>query len=328
MEAYSANRLGGLDALIRSEVGTPEPGAGQIRIAVRAAGLHLADLAALAGQRPPRPSLPFIPGFEVSGTVDAVGPDAGDFAPGQAVIAFVGAGGLGELVLAEAALCVPMPEGVAFGRAAGLPIAYAGALVALRDRARLEAGQRLLVLGAGGQAGLAAIDLGQRLGAEVIAVAGQESRLEAARAQGADHTIAAAAAPLGEAVLALTDGRGADVVFDPVGGEASRAAMTALAPGGRIVCAGFAAGEPTPVNVMALYGRDAAFIAANVAVLIERAPDRARRALAEVAEWTAGGAIRPRIAAQFPFDEAHHALDYVMNRRDAGAVVVTRGGKV
>lgn len=326
METYRADRLGGPDMLVRTDADTPEPGPGQLRIAVRAVGIHLADLAALAGQRPPRPSLPFTPGVEVSGTVSAVGPEGADFAPGQAVIGFVGSGGLAEEALASAALCVPLPEGMAFGRAAGLPVAYAGGLVALRDRAGLGGGQTLLVLGAGGQAGLAAVELGKRLGAEVIAAAGQASRLEVAVAQGADHTIMAATSPLGETVLELTDGRGADVVFDPVGGDGSRAALAALAPGARIVCAGFAAGQAPAVNAMALYGRDAALITANAGVMIETVPDALRAALADVAAWAASGEIRPRIAAQFPFDQARHALDYVMNRRDTGAVVVTRSG--
>lgn len=326
MEAYRADRPGGLDSLIRTAVELPEPGPGQLRVAVRGAGVHLADVAALAGQRRPRPSLPFTPGFEISGRVEAMGMGVTGFAPGQSVVAFLSSGGLAEQALVQAALAVPLPDGLAFGRAAGLPLAYAGGLVALRDRAALGPGQTLLVLGAGGQAGLAAVELGKRLGADVIATAGKEARLEVAAAQGADHTVDSAARPIGEAAMELTDGRGVDVVFDPVGGDGSLAALPALAQGGRIICAGFAAGRAPTLNAMALYARDASFVAANVAVMIEAAPESLRAALGDVVQWAARGEIRPRVAAHFPFDQAHHALDYVMNRRDSGAVVVTVNG--
>jgi len=327
MKAYRADRLGGPDALALVEVEVPEPGPGQVRIAVRAAGLHLADVAALAGQRQPQIALPFVPGFEISGVVSALGPNARGLEIGQPMIAFLPSGGLGAEAIAEATLCVPLPEGLAFGRAAGLPLAYGGALMALRDRARLAAGETLLVLGAGGQAGLAAIEIGKRLGALVIA-AGQAARLELALEQGADHSIDPAATPLGEAVLALTDGRGADVVFDPVGGDASAAAMVALAPGARMLSAGFAAGKPPSLSAQTLYARDAALIAVNVPLSVTRQPERARQALADVAGWAVSGEIRPRVAAQFVFEEVRHAFDYVSARRGTGAVVVTLAGAI
>ena len=328
MKAYRADRLGGLDALGLVEVEAPEPGPGQARIAVRAAGLHLADVAALAGQRQPRIAPPFVPGFEVSGVVSALGSGTAGLAIGQPVIAFLPSGGLAEEAVAEIALCVPLPEGLAFGRAAGLPLAYGGALMALRDRAGLAAGETLLVLGAGGQAGLSAIEIGKYLGANVIAAAGQAARLEAALEQGADHSIDSAATPLGEAVLALTEGRGADVLFDPVGGDASAAALAALAPGARMLCTGFAAGKAPALNAQALYARDAALITVNVPLMVARQPEHARQALGDVAGWAAAGEIRPRVAAQFVFEEARHAFDYVMARRGSGAVVVTMSGTV
>lgn len=323
MRAFRAERLGGLDALSLVEIPAPEPGPGQVRIAVSAAGLHLADAAALAGSRQPRVALPFVPGFEVSGSVSALGPEVVGLAPGQPVIAFLASGGLAEEAVAEASLCVPLPEGLAFGRAAGLPLAYGGALMALRDKAGLAAGETLLVLGAGGTAGLAAIEIGKHLGATVIAAAGQAARLEAAAEQGADHTIDSAATPVGEAILALTGGRGADVVFDPVGGDGSLAALAALAPGARMLCTGFAAGKSPSFNAQAFYARDASLIAANMPLAVSRDPERARRALQDVAGWAATGEIRPRVAAQFAFDEVRHAFEYVMARRGSGAVIVT-----
>ena len=323
MRAYRADRLGGLDALSLAEADAPEPGPGQLRIAVRAAGVHLADMAALAGQRQPRIDPPFVPGFEVAGTVSAVGPDTGEFRAGQSVVAFLSSGGLAEEAVADAALCVALPTGLDFVKAAALPLAYAGALMALRDKARLAAGETLLVLGSGGPAGLGAIETGKRLGATVIAAAGHLARREAAAGQGADHTIDSASTALGKAVLELTDGRGADVVFDPVGGDGSAAALAALGTGGRILCAGFAGGKAPALNTLALYARDAALISANVPLAIATQPARARAALEEAAGWAAAGEIRPRIAAQFGFDDVRHAFDYVMGRRGAGAVIVT-----
>ena len=322
MEAYRVERLGGIEALTRTDVPLPEPGLGQIRIAVRAAGLHLADAAVLSGQRQPRLQPPLIPGFEVSGTVEAVGGDVSGFEPGQNVIAFLRSGGLAEAAIAEAALTVPLPEGLIFARAAGLPLAYAGGLMALRDRAGLASGERLAVLGAGGQTGLAAIDLGKRLGAEVLAVAGQAARLETARQLGADHAIDASAGPVGEAIGEATGGHGVDVVFDPVGGDGPAAVLPALAMGGRVVSVGFASGRAPALAIPALHARDGVLLTTNLALMIARQPERARAALEEVAGWTVAGEIRPRIAAQFGFDEVRQAFDYVMARRDAGSVVI------
>jgi len=325
MKALIARRLSGLDALASDDVAAPAPAAGEILIGIGAAGLHLADVAAVRGERHPRPALPFIPGMEAAGIVAAVGDGVDGFRVGDRVAAFLPCGGLAEGAVAKAELAARLPDGMALSQAASLPLAYAGALIALRDRARLQAGETLLVLGAGGAAGLAAVEIGKRLGARVIAVATGETRGNEASDRGADDIVDAAARPLTESVAALTGNAGAQVIFDPVGGDAFEIAQLALARGGRMIAAGFAGGRVPRVNMSAFFSRDAELIAGNTPLTAQADPARARAALQDVIAWTADGSIRPKVAAQFTLADAKPAFEYVMARRNAGAVIVTVG---
>jgi NADPH:quinone reductase len=321
VKAFRTHRLGTAPAL--EEAALPEPGAGEVRIAVKAAGLHLTDVAALAGERVPKPQLPFTPGFEAAGLVTALGKGVKGLKLGQPVLAFLAGGGLADEALANAALCAALPEALGFEQAASLPVAYGGALMALRDQARLKGGETLLVLGAGGQAGLAAIGIGKELGARVIAAAGVEERRSAASAQGADDTVDGSSASLADSVLSLTDGKGANVVFDPVGGDAFAAALHAASIGARYIAAGFAGGRARATNVQMLFARNIQLLTANIPVMAASDPARARHALEDVIAWAIEGKIKPRIAARFALAQAAHALDYVKARRDSGAVIVT-----
>lgn len=323
MKALIAQRLSGLEALTAEEVAVPTPGPGEVLIGVAAAGLHLADLAALSGERHPRPDLPFVPGLEAAGLIAAVGEDVSGFQPGDKVVAFLDWGGMAEGAVAKAGLCARIPDGMAFPAAAALPVAYAGALLALRDRAQLAPGETVLVLGAGGHAGLAAVDIAKRLGARVLAVASGESRGSEAAERGADAVIDSSARPLSESVAALTDGTGIDVVFDPVGGDAFEMALLTLAVGGRVISAGFAGGRIPRINMSALYARDAALISANLPLTVKSDSALAHKALCDVIAWAANDEIVPHIAAQFTFADAKPAFNYVKARRNAGAVVVT-----
>jgi len=323
MKAYRAHRLAGMEVLALEEVSAPQPPAGAVAIAVKAAGVHLADLAALAGERHPRPELPFTPGLEVAGTVAALGSGVKGLKKGQRVAAFVPWGGMAEQALTPAELCVALPDSVEDKIAAGLPMAYAGAILALRDRAGLKAGEVVLVTGAGGTSGMAAVEAAKALGAVVIAAAGGEARTALAQGQGADHLIDTATEALDSRVAELTGGKGADVVFDPVGGDAFAAALASLASGGRIVTAGFAGGRLPTVNVGVAFARNLSIIGANVPLIAQSQPQLARAALTDAVAWAAEGKIRPRIAAQFPFADLRQAFDYVKQRRGTGAVVVT-----
>jgi len=323
MKALIARRLSGLEALTSDEVSVPAPGPGEILIGVAAAGLHLADVAALSGDRQPRPDLPFVPGLEAAGLVAAVGEGVSGFQPGDKVVAFLDWGGMAEGAVAKAAVCARIPDDMTFPKAAALPIAYAGALLALRERARITPGDTVLVLGAGGHSGLAAVDIAKKLGARVLAVASGETRGSEAAERGADAVIDGSERPLSESVMALTGNGGVQVVFDPVGGDAFEMAMPTLAVGGRIISAGFAGGRIPRMNMAALYARDAAMISANLPLAVKADQALACSALRDVIAWAAAGEIVPRIAAQFTFVEAHAAFNYVKSRRNAGAVVVT-----
>jgi NADPH:quinone reductase len=323
MKAYRAHRLAGLEMLALEEVGDLQPPAGAVAIAVKAVGVHLADLAALAGERTPRPALPFTPGLEVSGTVAALGAGVKGLKKGQRVAAFVPWGGLAEQALTPAELCVALPDGVDDKVAASLPLGFAGAIVALRERAGLQPGETVLVLGAGGPAGMAAVQAAKLLGAKVIAAAGGEARLALASGQGADHLVDTAADPIDTRVLEFTSGKGADVIFDPVGGDAFEAALGTTAVGARIVSAGFAGGRVPMANVGMIFARNLTLVAANLPLIAQSHPAMARAALADAVKWAAEDRIQPRIAAQFAFADARQAFDYVRQRRGNGSVVVT-----
>jgi len=323
MKAFRAHRLAGLEVLAQEDVPAPAPLPGEVLIAVKAAGVHLADFAALAGERSPRPAVPFTPGLEVAGTVAALGDGVTGLDKGQRVVAFVPWGGLAEQAAAPASLCVAIPEALSDALAASLPLAYGGAILALRDKAGLTKGETVLVLGAGGFIGLAAIEVAKQLGARVIAAGAGEARVAAAGEHGADHMVDAATAVLADAVRELTGGQGADVIFDPVGGDAFEAALGAAATGARLVSAGFAAGRVPRVNLAVLFARDMQLLAANIPLTVQSHPALARQALEDAIAWAEAGTIHPRIAAQFPLAETRHALEYVKARRGSGAVVVT-----
>ena len=322
MKAYRAHRLGGAQALKLDETDEPRPGPQDVVIAVEAAGLQLADLATLAGERGPRPKLPFTPGLEVAGRVAAHGEDAQGPALGTAVSAFVPWGGLAERVATRWEACVSIPEALTLPQAAALPFAYGGALLALGTKAGLKSGQSVLVLGAGGPLGLAAVAIAKALGAKVFAAANGATRLENAREMGADHLLDAGLVSLASGVEEQTGGRGVDVVFDPVGGDVSSLALKALAPGGHMVLAGFASGRPPAFDAAQLFARGGTLLTANTVLAAERDPAQAGEALARVIGFVEAGTFTPRIAAQFDFADAHHAFDYLAGRRGSGAVIV------
>jgi NADPH2:quinone reductase len=325
MKAYRAHRLAGLQSLALEDAEPPEPGQREVVIAVEAVGLHLADVAALAGERAPRPALPFTPGLEVAGKIVACGARTKGREVGRRVVAFLPWGGLAEQASARAGLCVDIPDNLSVLQAAALPIDYAGALLALEDKGEIKSGHTVLVLGAGGQAGLAAIRVAKLLGATVIGITTGEARLTFAREHGADHVVDAGLVAFTTSVETLTESRGVDIVYDPVGGDASQAAVSVLAQGGRLISAGFASGRPPAIDFTQLFARGAQVRTANTVLEFESNATGAHRALERVVGWAAGGQFEPRIAAQFAFADARPAFDYVVGRRGSGAVIVKIG---
>jgi NADPH2:quinone reductase len=327
MKAYRAHRLGGPQALKLEDADEPAPGPLDVVIAVEAAGLQLADLATLSGERPPRPKPPFTPGLEVAGRIVALGEQLGEEAQGprlgSRVVGYVPWGGLAERAATRWDACAAIPDALTPAHAAALPFAYGGALLALGNKAALKKGQTVLVLGAGGPLGLAAVAVGRALSATVIAAANGAARLSHALEMGADQILDAGLVSVATAVAEQTAGRGADVVFDPVGGDVSALALQALARGGRYVLAGFASGRPSPLDAGQIFARGATVLAANTVLTVERDPAAAGKALARVVAWVENGTFTPRIAAQFAFADAHHAFDYLAGRRGTGATIVT-----
>jgi NADPH2:quinone reductase len=327
MKAYRAHRLGGPQALKLEDTDEPAPGPLDVVIAVEAISLQLADLATLAGERPPRPKPPFTPGLEVAGRIIALGEHMGEQAQGpelgSRVAGYVPWGGLAERVATRWDACVAIPDALTAAQAAALPFAYGGALVALDTKAGLKEGQTVLVLGAGGPLGLAAVAVAKALGATVIAAANGAARLTHAKEMGADHVLDAGLVSVATAVEEQTAGRGADVVFDPVGGDVSVQALQALATEGRYVLAGFAGGRPTPLDAGQLFARGGTVLSANTVLAMQRDPAAAGEALARVVAWVEQGVFAPRIAAQFAFADVQHAFDYLAGRRGSGATIVT-----
>jgi NADPH2:quinone reductase len=323
MKAYRAHRLAGPQGLVLEEGEEPKPGPGEVVIGVEAAGLELADLAALSGERPPHPRLPFTPGLQVAGRIVARGARVRSPAVTSPVTAFVPWGGLAERVVTASAACVAIPESLPMAQAAALPFAYAGAFLAFATKAGLKSGQSVLVLGAGGHSGLAAVAVAKAMGAFVIAVASGAERLSQAQELGADRLLDAGLVSIASGVEDATEGKGVDVVYDPVGGEASSAALAALAQGGCIVSAGFASGKAPILDPVKLFSRGGRLLTANTVLAAESDPDAAGAALARVVGWVKAERFVPRIAAQFPFAEIRPAFDYLAGRKGSGATIVT-----
>jgi NADPH2:quinone reductase len=323
MKALVCRAFGPLDALRVEDISAPTPGAGQVVVAVRAAGVNFPDTLIVQGKYQYKPPLPFAPGGEFAGVVKSVGegvtlPKPGDRVIGLAMLH----GGFAEEALIDASATIPIPAQVDFEAAAALMFAHGTALHALKDRARLQKGETLLVLGAAGGVGLAAVELGKMLGATVIAAASSAVKLEACGARGADHGIDYGREDLKERVRALTGGRGADVVYDPVGGDLAESALRAIAWNGRFLVIGFASGAipRIPLNLPLLKG--ASIVGVFWGEFVRREPTLNAANLRELLGALAAGRIAPLISARYPLERAVDALRAIEQRAVTGKVVI------
>ncbi len=324
MRAVVASRHGGPEVLEVSDVADPVLGAGQILVEVEACSVTFPDLLMLRDMYQFKPGLPFIPGGEVAGVVRQVGPGVEGFEAGSRVIGSTGSvGGMAELALTRADSTVALPAGADPSDAAGLLYGYGTSYHALADRARLAAGETLVVLGAAGGVGLAAVELGRAMGARVIAAASSPDKLAVCVEHGADATIDYSRQDLKEAIRSLTGGQGADVVFDPVGGPYSEPALRSTAWDGRFLVVGFAAGEipRIPLNLALLRG--ASIVGVFWGAFASRYPQRNRENLTTLVGWWQDGRIRPHTSASYPLAQAADALADLDQRRATGKVVVT-----
>lgn len=298
----------------------PDPGPGQIRVRIAACGLNFADLLMLKGQYQDTPQPPFTMGMELSGVVDAVGPDVTDLAPGQRVAVFAGQGGLAEYGVFDAARAVRIPDAMPFVDAAGFLVAYGTSHLALDHRAALQPGERLVVLGAAGGVGLSAVELGAVMGAEVIAVARGADRLAVAQAAGAHHLIDSDADDIRARLKALG---GVDVVYDAVGGTAFDAALRATRPEGRILTIGFASGSVPQIPANLLLVKNISVLGFYWGGYLGFAPARLTDSLASLMALYEAGRIRPHVSATFPLERAAEALELLRSRKSTGKIVVT-----
>ena len=323
MKALLCTQWGDPSALALGEAASRAPGKGEVRLAVRACGVNFADTLMIQGQYQVKPPFPFSPGLEVAGEVLAVGEGVSHLRPGDRALAVCGYGGMAEEVVTSAALALPLPPAMDFVTGAAFPVAYGTSHVALTRRAHLEPGETLLVLGAAGGVGLAAVELGKRLGATVIAAAGAPEKLALCQRYGADHTINYAVENLRDRVKSITGGRGVNVVFDPVGGDVFDEAFRTIAWEGRVLVIGFASGRipQIPANLALL--KNCAVIGVFWGAYSMNDPAVLGDSLRALLDAYAAGDLRPHVSQTFPLARAADAFYALLSRQSTGKIVVT-----
>jgi len=326
VKAVLCKAFGPPESLVIDEVDDPRAGPGQVVLDVHACAVNFPDVLMIQDLYQFKPKLPFSPGAEVAGVVSSTGEGVAGIAVGDRVLASPGWGGLAERVAVDAGSAIPVPEGIDLVHASAFLYAYGTSHYALEDRARLRAGETLLVLGAAGGVGLSAVELGSLMGAVVIAAASSEDKLELCREHGAAMTVNYASEDLKTRVRELTGGRGADVVYDPVGGAYSEAALRSTAWDGRFLVIGFASGDipRIPLNLPLLKG--CAVVGVFWGAFAGREPERHRQSLRELIGWWQEGKLRPHVSSVYPLDRAAEAIRELADRRAKGKVVVTVNG--
>ena len=322
MKAVLCSSFGPPENLSVADIPSPPLEGGQVKIAVRACGVNFPDVLMIQGLYQFKPPFPFSPGLEVAGDIIEVAADVTERTVGERVMATLMHGGFAEEVVLPAGSVLPLPEGMSYEHGAAFSLAYGTSHVALTHRARLKANETLLVLGAAGGVGLTAVELGKLIGARVIAAASSPEKLELARAYGADETILYISEDLRERLNTLTDGRGVDVIFDPVGGDIFDQAVRRIAWEGRYLVIGFASGRipSLPLNIALL--KNASIVGLFWGAYLQNDPGVLRQSFLQLAALYAAGKLMPHIHHVFPLDEAADALRELMERRALGKIVL------
>ncbi|HEY0200699.1 MAG TPA: NADPH:quinone oxidoreductase family protein [Burkholderiaceae bacterium] len=323
MHAWLCENPVGVDALQWKELPTPQPGAGEVLVAIHAASLNFPDLLIVRNLYQMKPPLPFVPGAEFAGVVQAVGADVTQLRPGQRVACLAGTGGFGTHTLAPATLCMPLPNDFPFVDAAAFIMTYATSHHALVDRAQLRAGETVLVLGAAGGVGTAAIQIAKAVGAQVIAAASSTEKCALCRTLGADATIDYSHEDLRVRLKELTHGKGPDVVYDPVGGTLTEPAFRSIAWRGRYLVVGFASSPAIPalpLNLPLLKG--ASIVGVFWGDFARREPQAQAAMMAELARWYAQGKVKPVIDSTPPMTQLKAAYARMESRRVLGKLVL------
>lgn len=326
MHAWLCENPTGVDALQWKELPTPQPGAGEVLVEIKAASLNFPDLLIVQNKYQHKPALPFVPGSEYAGVVAAVGEGVTQLKVGQPVACLSGTGGFGTHTIAPAHLCMPLPPGFPFVDAAAFIMIYATSHHALVDRAQLKAGETVLVLGAAGGVGTSAIQIAKAMGARVIAAASTDDKCDLCRSIGADATINYTAHPVPtafrDAVKAATDGKGPDVIYDPVGGDFAEPAFRSIAWRGRYLVVGFAAGPipSLPLNLPLLKG--ASLVGVFWGDFARREPKANAAMMQALARWYGEGKVKPVIDRTMPMDQLKEAYARMGSREVKGKLVL------
>lgn len=325
MRAVLCTAFEGHEALEVGDAPSRAPGPGEVRIAIHAAGLNFADTLMVEGSYQVKPELPFVPGLEAAGEVIEVGEGVTRVKPDDRVAATFEYGAFAEEAIAREIDTYPIPDAMPFEIAAAFPVAYGTSHVGLCRRARLLAGETLLVHGAAGGVGLTAVEIGKKLGATVIATAGSAEKLEVARVHGADHLVNYRDQDLRGAIKDLTGGRGADVIFDPVGGEVFDASLRSIAWEGRLLVVGFASGQIASAPANYLLVKNCAAMGVFWGAYRQRDPQVIAESMAELLNWYAAGALKPLVSRIYDLGEAGQAMADMRARRSTGKLVVATG---
>ncbi|MFC3109359.1 NADPH:quinone oxidoreductase family protein [Undibacterium arcticum] len=322
MQAIVCTDWGPPDTLALQQLPDLTAGAGQVVIDVHAAGVNFPDVLIIQNKYQFKPELPFTPGSELAGVVRAVGDGVTQYKAGDKVIAFIGHGAFAQQAVVPVQAVMPMPAGMDFDTAAAITLTYGTSHHAVVDRAQLKAGETMLVLGAAGGVGLAAIEIGKALGAHVIAAASSDEKLAVCTAHGADATVNYSTEDLREAIKAATGGKGPDVIYDPVGGIYAEPAFRSIGWRGRYLVVGFANGEipKLPLNLTLLKG--ASLMGVFWGEFAKREPKANLAAMRELIGWLAEGKIRPHISARYALADTAAALNAMAARKVTGKVVI------
>ena len=325
MKAWLCESLDGVGALRWRELPTPLPAPGEVRIAVRCASLNFPDLLVVEGKYQFKPALPFVPGAEFSGVIDAVGEGVTHLQPGRAVAVIGRQGGFGTHACVPAGSVIPLPDAMGFEHGAAFTFTYGTSCHALLDRGALEAGETVLVLGAAGGVGSAAVQIAKAAGARVVAAASTEAKAALCRQLGADVAIDLSRTALRDAVKAATDGKGPDIVYDPVGGDLAEPALRSIAWRGRYLVVGFAGGSipAPPFNLPLLKG--ASIVGVFWGEFVKREPKGFAADMERLFAWYASGAVQPAIDRVMPISELPAAYARMASRQVLGKLVLAHG---
>ena len=325
MRAVLCREYGPLEKLEVAELPSPPIAPGAVRVAVHAAGINFADILIVQGKYQEKPPLPFSPGFEIAGVVTELGPGAEGVRVGDRVLGMMEHGAYADEAVLPAERVIPIPDAMDFAAAAGFPVAYGTSHGALEWRARLRAGETLLVLGAAGGVGLTAVEIGKAMGARVIAAASTPDKLEVARERGADDLVNYSTEDLTARVMALTGDKGADVCFDPVGGDLFDKALSALGWGGRMLLVGFVGGvQQIPANRLLVKNRSA--LGCSLRYYRNQAPDKLRRSVDALLAWYREGKLKPCVSGRLPLERTVEAIKLLTDRKAVGKIVVLPSG--